>query len=135
MSLSSSGAALVRLACLLAFAAMPVVSGACHNVVPARPAPKSAMRQFPGVDIVSTSAGGFYVHIMSGLTSNGDPLYIIDGTPMTIDPNRGIDWVDRDDIVAIRVLKDPAETAVYGPRGRNGVIILTSRLAARRRRQ
>jgi TonB-dependent SusC/RagA subfamily outer membrane receptor len=64
---------------------------------------------------------------MSGLVSRGEPLYIIDGTHMMIEPSRGIDWFKPEDIARIQVLKDPADTAVYGPRGRNGVIVITTR--------
>lgn len=92
-------------------------------------------RHFSGVDLVSTRNGGFVIHMLSGFALNHDPLYIIDGAPMTIDPNRGIDWFKAEDIADLKVLKDPAETAVYGPRGVNGVIVITTKQAATRRRQ
>ena len=77
---------------------------------------------------MDTPRGGFYVHIHSGLLGDGDPLYIIDGAPMHIDRSRGIDWVKPEDVVAIRILKDPADIAVYGTQGRNGVILISTRL-------
>jgi TonB-dependent SusC/RagA subfamily outer membrane receptor len=57
----------------------------------------------------------------------GEPLYVIDGTPMVIPPNRGIDWFKPEDIVAIKVLKYPHELAEYGTSGVNGVIIITTK--------
>lgn len=90
------------------------------------------VRKFPGVDLVSTRSGGFVIRIISGL-ADGNPLYVIDGHQMFIDPRRGINWFRPEDIVAIRVLKTPAETSVYGPRGVHGVILITTRQASRPR--
>ena len=142
MSIFSAHASLARLAGILA-CGPALAAGGCHHAPGVRgEAPlaerttvgrindERAVRRFPGVNVVGTRHGGFYVHIMSGITANGEPLYIIDGNPMMIDPNRGIDWVRLEDIVEIKVLKYPAETAVYGPRAANGVIILTTRQAA-----
>jgi len=39
-----------------------------------------------------------------------------------------ITWLDINEIESIEVLKDPAETAVYGPRGANGVIVIKTRM-------
>ena len=91
-------------------------------------------RQFPGVQVVRNKRGGFHVHVFSGRVSDGESLYIIDGEPMMINPNRGIDWIAVEDIAQIKVLKSPDETVVYGPRGANGVIVLTTRRAASRKR-
>ena len=55
------------------------------------------------------------------LSSNGNPLFIIDGMPgdyATLNPN---------DIESIEVLKDASSTAVYGAEGANGVIIITTK--------
>jgi TonB-dependent SusC/RagA subfamily outer membrane receptor len=38
----------------------------------------------------------------------------------------GLDWLSPADIMRIDVLKYPAETSVYGPRGANGVILITT---------
>ncbi len=84
-------------------------------------------RRFPGVELVSTGNGGFYVRILSGLVGSGEPLYVIDGNPMAIDSRRGIDWFEPEDIIRISVLKSPSDLTVYGPRGVNGVIVITTR--------
>ena len=52
---------------------------------------------------------------------------------MLIVPSRGIDWFKPEDIAEIKVLKGPAELAIYGPRGVNGVIVITTMQAAKRR--
>jgi TonB-dependent SusC/RagA subfamily outer membrane receptor len=84
-------------------------------------------RRFPGVELVPTGSGGFYVRILSGMVGSGEPLYVIDGNPMAIDSRSGIDWFKPEDIIRISVLKSPSDLAVYGPRGVNGVILITTR--------
>jgi TonB-dependent starch-binding outer membrane protein SusC len=53
---------------------------------------------------------------------------------MVVDPRRGIDWFKLEDIARIEVLKTTAETAVYGPRGANGVILIATKQSAARRK-
>ena len=71
--------------------------------------------------------GAFAIRISSGLVGGGAPLYVIDGQPMTIAPDRGIDWLTLEDIARITVVKNPADLAIYGPRGVNGVIVITTK--------
>jgi TonB-dependent SusC/RagA subfamily outer membrane receptor len=85
-----------------------------------------------GADLVRIGRGAFVIRIHSGLAANGEPLYVIDGAPMMIEPGRGIDWFRPEDISNLRVLTNPAETAVYGPRGVNGVIVIATKQARRR---
>lgn len=73
------------------------------------------------------------VRILTGLVGRGEPLYVIDGAPMLVEPNRGIDWFKPEDIEQISVLKTPTETAVYGAQGVNGVVLITTRNRARGR--
>jgi len=62
------------------------------------------------------------------LSEDKNPLYVIDG--ITIDPEYGdIDIVDPDDIASIEILKGPNATAIYGQRGENGVIVITTKSA------
>lgn len=51
-----------------------------------------------------------------------DPLYVVDGVPMTT-----ISSLNPDDIQSIEVLKDAASAAIYGSRGSNGVVIVTTK--------
>jgi TonB-dependent SusC/RagA subfamily outer membrane receptor len=85
------------------------------------------LRRFPGISVVGTRNGGFLISVLSGLVGKGQPLYIIDDAPMFIEPSRGITWFKPEDIVQVRVLKNPAETSLYGPQGVNGVILITTR--------
>jgi TonB-dependent SusC/RagA subfamily outer membrane receptor len=95
---------------------------------------QQALPYLPGVVVIRTLTGGFSMRILSGLVGAGEPLYVIDDIRAVVEPSRGIDWFKPEDIVRIRVLKDPAETTVYGPAGANGVILITTKEAMRRRK-
>jgi TonB-dependent starch-binding outer membrane protein SusC len=85
--------------------------------------------RFPGVDVVRTRSGGFSVRIRGATTflASNEPLYVVDGIPVEVDRERGLDWLSPAEIERIDVLKDPAETTMYGVRGANGVIIITTK--------
>lgn len=57
-----------------------------------------------------------------GTINNSDPLYIVDG--IAVD---GLDFLNPKDIETINVLKDAASAAIYGARGANGVVLITTR--------
>ncbi len=67
----------------------------------------------------------------SSINSSNNPLYVIDGVmmPMTTQPqaSQAIDYINPSDIVSVEVLKDASSTAIYGARGANGVILVTTR--------
>ncbi|MFW6267950.1 MAG: SusC/RagA family TonB-linked outer membrane protein, partial [Marinilabiliaceae bacterium] len=67
---------------------------------------------------------GFSVSIRgaSGFNSNTQPLYVVDGVP-GVDPTS----ISSDDIESFDVLKDASSTAIYGSRGSNGVILITTK--------
>lgn len=56
------------------------------------------------------------------LTASNSPLYVVDGIPI----NDAITDINPSDIVSIEVLKDASATAIYGSRGANGVILVTT---------
>ena len=58
----------------------------------------------------------------ASLSAGSDPLYIIDGVP-----NNTLQGVNPNDIASIEVLKDAASAAIYGSRGSNGVILVTTK--------
>jgi Ca-activated chloride channel homolog len=60
----------------------------------------------------------------ASIKQNNDPLYIVDGLPITSEAFRTI---NAKDIESISVLKDTAATAIYGSRAANGVIIITTK--------
>jgi TonB-dependent SusC/RagA subfamily outer membrane receptor len=90
-------------------------------------------RRFSGVVVARTAKGGLSIRPLGATVGGGPPLYLIDGAPVLADPSRGFDWLKPEDVERITVLRDPAQTAVYGPRGVNGVILVTTKQAQTRR--
>jgi TonB-linked SusC/RagA family outer membrane protein len=62
-----------------------------------------------------------------GTVNDSDPLFIVDG--MAVDG--GIDNINPTDIASVEVLKDAASAAIYGTRGANGVILITTKTGAK----
>jgi TonB-dependent SusC/RagA subfamily outer membrane receptor len=85
----------------------------------------------PGVEVRRTPGGGRSVHIRGGssLSGSGEPLYVVDGVEVFVAPGRGLDWLSPADVASINLLKDAVSTAMYGVRGGNGVILITTRRA------
>ncbi len=80
-----------------------------------------------GVDIVRTDnkpGGGFSVNVrgISSFRDNTSPLYVVDG--ITVDH---INDINPEDIEKIDILKDASSAAIYGSRGANGVVIVTTK--------
>lgn len=90
--------------------------------------------KFPGVQVARTSNGGLQILIRGGANSffGGDePLYVLDDTPLA-PGSRGIVYLNPADIERIEVLKNPADVALYGIRGGNGVVKITTKRPGRR---
>ena len=95
--------------------------------VPAANVMESLQGRLPGVDITrnSGSAGsGVSVTVRGNrsITANNGPLFIVDGVQYN-----SIQDINPNDIQSMEVLKDAASTAIYGSRGANGVIIVTTK--------
>lgn len=89
-----------------------------------------------GVNVVSnggTPGGGATIRIRGGssLNASNDPLIVIDGLAMDSQGVKGasnpLSMVNPNDIESFTVLKDASATAIYGSRGSNGVIIITTK--------
>jgi TonB-linked SusC/RagA family outer membrane protein len=79
-----------------------------------------------GVQVVSAGAPGSNVTIRvrgTGTVNNSDPLLVIDGVPTDIPLNT----INPDDIASIDILKDASASAIYGSRGANGVVMITTK--------
>src|SRR5213595_2429320 len=87
------------------------------------------MGRFPGVEVTRGPDGGFAVRIRGGssIRSGNTPLYVLDGVVIDPGPNGYLTGINPNDIASIEVLKEPAETALYGVRGANGVIIVKTK--------
>ncbi len=82
----------------------------------------------PGVDIVSNSsqigAGGeIRIRGNRSLTGNNNPLIVVDGMVY----GGSVNDINPDNIASLDILKDASATAIYGSRGSNGVIIITTK--------
>ncbi len=101
--------------------------------------------QAPGVSVTTGSgmAGSSAIVRVRGvasINSAGDPLYVVDGIPITNDifglggrtggmNINPLSSINPNDIESIEVLKDASATGIYGSRGANGVVIITTKKA------
>ena len=82
--------------------------------------------QVNGVQVTNSGAPGSTPRvIIRGIsTINGsDPLYVVDGMPV----GTNINFLNQNDIESMQVLKDASAEAIYGTRGSNGVILITTK--------
>ncbi len=80
-----------------------------------------------GVQIIRSSGqpqAGFSIRVRgtSSITAGSDPLYIVDGVP-----TENINDINPADIDNITILKDASSAAIYGNRGSNGVVLITTK--------
>jgi TonB-dependent SusC/RagA subfamily outer membrane receptor len=90
--------------------------------------------KFPGVIVQRAGNGGIQVLIRGGANSfygSDEPLYVVDDTPLA-PGSRGILYLNPNDIERIEVLKNPSDVALYGIRGGNGVVKITTKRPGRR---
>lgn len=96
-----------------------------------------------GVDITTNerpgTVGDITIRGVRSLTASNSPLYVVDGIPLvtgTVDAGNtssnkvtlgGIDNMNPNDIESIDILKDASATAIYGSRGANGVVLITTK--------
>lgn len=95
--------------------------------------PASDFRQalagkMPGVQVTVPSGdpeGSVSIRVrgVSTVNAGSDPLYVVDGVPM----ERGFANLNTNDIESIEVLKDASAAAIYGSRGSNGVVLVTTK--------
>jgi TonB-dependent SusC/RagA subfamily outer membrane receptor len=81
-----------------------------------------------GVDITTSerpgTLGSIKIRGTRSLDASKDPLYVVDGVPLQ---NGDMSNLNPRDIESINVLKDASSTAIYGSRGANGVILITTK--------
>ena len=100
-----------------------------------------------GVQVVQNSGepgGGMSINIrgVGSINAGSSPLYVIDGLPInnspaisqtgnetapTRSPRNPISFLNPEDIASIDILKDASATAIYGSRGANGVVMITTK--------
>ena len=105
------------------------VSGAKLAIVPVSSAAEAMAGKIAGVQITTTDGQpGADINIRvrgaTSVTQSNEPLYIVDGFQV---PN--INDIPPSDIASIDVLKDASLTAIYGAKGGNGVVVVTTKSA------
>lgn len=118
-----------------------VVTGAISTLdnekissIPVSSGVQAMQGQVAGVDIVQTggrpgSNPTIRIRGRRSITASNDPLFVIDGIPQTSGTS-AINDINPQDIQSMEILKDAAATAIYGSRGANGVIIITTKRGA-----
>lgn len=100
-----------------------ITKNATSNVV------QAIAGKMSGVQVVQNSgAPGGDVSILirgTGTINDASPLYVIDGVPVSA----GMWYLNPNDVESIDVLKDASATAIYGSRGANGVVMVTTKQA------
>ena len=95
--------------------------------IPVTSAAEALQGKLSGVSVTTTEGSpdaDVKIRVRGGtsLTQSNDPLYIVDGMPVS-----SISDIAPSDIASMDVLKDAAATAIYGAQGANGVIIITTK--------
>lgn len=108
--------------------AISSVSGKEISELPITNARQALQGRAAGVDVTqagSKPGAGPQIRIRGrrSFNASNDPLFVVDGIPLS----SGIDDINPNDITSMEVLKDASATAIYGSRGSNGVVIITTK--------
>lgn len=98
------------------------------KAMPVKDALQAMQGKTAGVDITTNQrpgeTGSIKVRGVRSLNADQNPLYVVDGMVLQ---SGGIENINPSDIEAIDILKDASATAIYGSRGANGVILVTTK--------
>ena len=98
------------------------------NAKPVSNAFEALQGKAAGVDITSSerpgTVGSIKIRGTRSLNASSAPLYVVDGVPLQAG---GIETLNPRDIESIDILKDASSTAIYGSRGANGVVLVTTK--------
>lgn len=119
------------------------IDGDSFKELPVTSVDQAIQARAPGVQVTQTSAapgGGVSVRIRgsNSINSGSEPLYVVDGFPIYPDngaysaggnrqPTNILASINPNDIQSIEVLKDASATSIYGSRGSNGVVLITTK--------
>ena len=98
--------------------------------VPSANLSQALQGQAAGIDIVKSGGGShpgqspnILIRGSRSVKAGNGPLFVVDGIPF----QGNIDDINQDDVASVEVLKDASSTAIYGSRGANGVILVTTK--------
>lgn len=95
---------------------------------PVQNALQAMQGKVPGVDITSNNRpgeiGDVRIRGNRSINASNAPLYVIDGIPLT---SGSVADINPNDIASMEILKDASATAIYGSRGANGVVLVTTK--------
>jgi TonB-linked SusC/RagA family outer membrane protein len=119
------------------------VAGAELTARPVNNALEALQGRAAGVDITASqrpgTLGSINIRGVRSLTASNEPLYVVDGVPIMterqtdternndVKKSSGIETLNPQDIESIDILKDASATAIYGSRGANGVVLITTK--------
>jgi len=109
--------------------AVSKIDNSALNTIPTSNVIEALQGKIPGVQIGAETTPGSTPSISirgtRSLKASNSPLYVVDGIPLS--PGSTLSDIAIPDIESVEVLKDAASTAIYGSRGANGVIIVTTK--------
>ena len=113
--------------------AISSIKGEAIAKIPTSNAMDALKGQIAGVDVLQNGgrpgqAPTITIRGRRSLTASNDPLFVVDGIPMTAGTATIADF-NPADFASVEVLKDAASQAIYGSRGSNGVILVTTKRA------
>lgn len=111
------------------------VGGEELSKIPTSDITQALVGRMAGVRVTQTEGSpdaGISIRVRGGIsiTQSNEPLYIIDGFPS----EDGLSSLDPTEIETIDILKDAASTAIYGARGANGVVVVTTKTGGKKGR-
>ena len=113
------------------------------NNFPATGVDKALKGRLAGVQVLEPNGApgaGISIHVRGTgtITAGSDPLYVVDGVPLSDNDVNGpgfkvnpLNAINVNDIESIDILKDASASAIYGSRGSNGVVIITTKRGKR----
>lgn len=98
--------------------------------IPSNNPTQALMGKVPGVQVTNTSGAPGAAPVVRirgvGTFNNSNPIYVVDGVILD-----DISFLNSGDIQSMEVLKDASATSIYGSRGANGVIVITTKIGTR----
>ncbi|WP_224998984.1 TonB-dependent receptor [Cesiribacter sp. SM1] len=98
------------------------------KAIPVQNALQGIQGRAAGIDIASNArpgeVGSIRIRGNRSISGGNEPLYVVDGVPLQ---SGGIESFNPNDIASIEVLKDASAAAIYGSRGANGVVLISTK--------